>query len=65
LIAELRQGEVTAEVSLNGVHAGSVWKPPGKRIAFAVWKWCGKDDPLVESGLPGPFCCGRLTAAGC
>ena len=56
---------MTAEVSLNGVHAGSVWKPPGKRIAFAVWKWCGKDDPLVESGLPGPFCCGRLTAAGC
>ncbi len=29
-------------------------KPPGKRVAFTTWKWYGKEDPLLESGLLGP-----------
>jgi len=29
-------------------------KPKGPRVAFTTWKWYGKDDPLLESGLLGP-----------
>jgi hypothetical protein len=29
-------------------------KPPGGRTTFATWRFYGKDDPLVESGLLGP-----------
>jgi hypothetical protein len=27
---------------------------PGDRITFTTWKFFGKDDPLLESGLLGP-----------
>jgi hypothetical protein len=29
-------------------------RPPSPRVAFTTWKWYGKDDPLLESGLLGP-----------
>ncbi len=29
-------------------------KPSGQRVAFTTWKWYGKEDPLLESGLLGP-----------
>jgi hypothetical protein len=35
-------------------------KPKSQRVAFTTWKWFGKDDALLESGLIGPV---RLRAA--
>lgn len=62
---EYEYGYVTDNPGSSGGGGGGVlaipeWyregkpKPKSARVAFSVWKWFSKNDPLLESGLLGP-----------